>query len=306
MPESQIDSVHWYSVEDFLKFAESYFKEQGVYLGHGFDNHWDEALALIIFVKNRSWDVEEDFLVETLENEEREQLVGLCRQRAEKRVPIAYLVKESWFLGLPFIVNREVLIPRSPIAELIDDGFSLWFSDQGPKRILDMCTGSGCIGIACALTFPQSKVDASDISASALKVAAKNKQKYELGDNFELIESDLFKGLKGRKYDLIVANPPYVDAQDMSDLPQEYKHEPRIALAAGKDGLDLVKQILVEANDYLSDEGLIIVELGNSQEAMMEQFPGVPFVWLEFEHGGHGVFALGAQELKAYKQTFSA
>jgi len=292
------------SVKDFLYWAESLFNKKLVYFGHGFDNAWDEALALVIFVKGVNWDVDESFLTETLNDAEQQQLFDLVQQRVEKRMPIAYLVGEAWFLGLPFSVNREVLIPRSPIAELIDDGFSLWFKGRSPQNILDLCAGSACIGVCCALTFSGAKVDSSDISASALQLAKKNRTTYELEDRLELIQSDLFQNLAGRSYDLIVANPPYVDQVDMDNLPPEYTHEPSMALAAGDDGLDFVKLILAQANDYLNDEGVIIVEVGNSQEAMIAQFPSVPFLWLEFAQGGHGVFALTAQQLKECRKLF--
>jgi len=287
------------SVEEYLYWAESQLAEHDVYLGHGFDNYWDEALALILSIKSLPWDTDIALLKERLNEDQKSAFLELLNQRIGERIPIAYLIQESWFLGLPFYVNNNVLIPRSPIAELIEAKFNLWFEEKAPKRILDLCTGSACIGIACALTFEESQVDASDISDTALDVAKINQKRYQLENRLRLIKSDLFQNLEGEVYDLIIANPPYVDQEDMDALPKEYLPEPRLALAAGSDGLDLVKIILQEASKHLSKEGVLIVEVGNSEEALCEQFPHLPFLWLEFEKGGHGVFVLTRQQLEA-------
>jgi ribosomal protein L3 glutamine methyltransferase len=288
---------HLNTVKDYLLWSEQQLINSDIYLGHGFDNHWDESLALLLHVKAQSWDVDNSFLIEQVSEKEKLNFVELLRKRIEEKIPVAYLVNEAWFLGLAFTVNTDVLIPRSPIAELIEDGFSLWFQEKSPESILDLCTGSGCIGITCALMFEEASVDLSDISSNALSLAKLNRQKYALENRVNVIESDLFKGLIDKTYELIVCNPPYVDAQDMASLPAEYLHEPRMALQAGEDGLDLVTSILQQAANHLSENGLLIMEVGNSEHALCEQFPKVPFLWLDFERGGHGVFALTRDQL---------
>lgn len=297
------------TVEDYLHWAVKLCEPPEsdsplIYLGHGFDNVWDEMLALMLFVKKLNWDADASLLKEVLSNEQAQCFSDLLEKRLQQRIPIAYLIEEAWFLGLPFYVNNSVLIPRSPIAELIEAKFNLWFEHEAPKRILDLCTGSGCIAIACALTYEQAQVDASDLSTQALQVAAINQERYQLQNRLRLIESDLFNALADEVYDLIIANPPYVDALDMATLPPEYLHEPRLALAAGDDGLDLVNIILKEAAQHLSERGVLIVEVGNSEHALCERFPHVPFLWLEFERGGHGVFVLTRQQLQACQNYF--
>jgi ribosomal protein L3 glutamine methyltransferase len=210
---------------------------------------------------------------------------------------VAYLLNEAWFCGLPFYVDEAVLIPRSPIAELIADRFSPWCREEQVSSILDIGTGSGCIAVASALAFPAARVDAIDVSREALAVAEENVRRHELSHRLRLVRSNLFENLAGQRYDIIIANPPYVDVTDMDNLPEEYRHEPRLALAAGEDGLDIVRQILSEAREYMSDEGILICEVGNSQEALAEAYPDYPFLWFEFEFGGQGVFLLTACQL---------
>lgn len=299
MPVLPVDSRN---VEEILQWSEAQFANSDIYLGHGFDNYWDEALALMLHVLKLGWDAGQETLSYVLTDDERNAFCTLMNKRMEQRIPVAYLINESWFFGMPFFVNEDVLIPRSPIAELIADGFSFWFPDSEPNSILDLCTGSGCIAIACALQFEHAEVDASDLSEKALQVASENQKRYELENRLQLFKSDLFNQLPAKQYDLIVSNPPYVDEQDMASLPKEYLHEPRMALEAGSDGLACVKTILRQAYDYLSDKGVLIVEVGNSQEAMMEQFPDLAFFWLDFEFGGDGVFALNKAQLKTFKE----
>ena len=218
------------------------------------------------------------------------------QRRIDDRVPLAYLLGEAWFMGLPFHVDERVLVPRSPLGELIQGGLQPWLGNKPVGRILDLCTGSGCIGIAAASVFEDAEVDLADISTDALDVAAVNIDYHEVGDRVSTVRSDVFDGLEGR-YDVILSNPPYVDADDIADMPAEYGHEPELGLAAGGDGLDIAHRILARAADYLNPGGLLIVEVGNSWVALQEAYPDIPFTWLEFENGGDGVFLLTAEDL---------
>jgi len=225
-------------------------------------------------------------------------------RRVNERIPVAYLTNKAWFCGHEFYVDERVLVPRSPIGELIENRFA-GLIDAAPRHILDMCTGSGCIAIACAYAFPEAEVDAVDISTDALAVAEQNIEEHGLLHHVTPIRADLFRNLPQVKYDLIVTNPPYVDAEDMDDLPNEYRHEPELGLAAGSDGLKLVRRILACAPDYLSEQGVLICEVGNSMVHMMEQYPDVPFTWLEFDNGGDGVFMLTRDQIVAAQSHFS-
>lgn len=285
------------TVQDLLRWSASRLAEADVYFGHGTENPWDEAAWLIAHAVHLPWAMLPEWHEAALTHTEREQIIELMRLRIEERVPAPYLIGEAWFCGKPYVVDERVLIPRSPIAEMIQQRFSPWWQGQeAPQRILDLCTGSGCIGIACAHEFEQAQVELLDISFDALAVAEENIEQHRVDDRVLALQSDLLSAASGR-YDLIVSNPPYVDADDMACLPEEYLHEPELALAAGDDGLNLVHRLLKDARQYLTDEGLLVVEVGNSWPALAAQYPQLPFVWPEFEHGGHGVFVLQARDL---------
>lgn len=283
------------TLQDLVRWSVSRMAESGIYFGHGTDNPVDESVLLATHALGLPWNQIDQWRTCRLTRSERELLVSLVVTRIEQRVPAPYLVGEAWFCGLPYRVDERVLIPRSPIAELIESGFQPWLT-QSPKRILDLCTGSGCIGIACAMQFEQADVELLDISFDALAVAEENIQRLQVEDRVIALQSDLFSAASGR-YDLIVSNPPYVDADDMACLPDEFHHEPELALAAGEDGLDLVHIMLRQARDYLSDDGVLVVEVGNSWPALAQAYPQLPFQWQEFERGGHGVFVLHARDL---------
>lgn len=288
---------------DMVRWAVSQFNRAGLYFGHGTDNPWDEAVCLVLQVLDLPQSLPEqtgDQLFHArLTTAEKTAIAALVGQRVEKRVPLAYLTNQAWFCGLPFYVDERVLVPRSPFAELIQQRFVDWY-EHDPVSILDMCTGSGCIAIALAHEFPDAQVDAVDISTDALAVAEINIAEHHLSHRVVPIQSDLYSGVKGHRYDLIVSNPPYVDAEDMSDLPDEFQHEPELGLAAGNDGLDLVDVILREAPQHLTEEGWLFVEVGNSLVYMDEKYPGLKLHWIEFEHGGLGVFAIERASLTAY------
>ncbi len=286
-----------HTIRDFIRFATSQFNENALFYGHGTDNAWDEAVALILRTLHLPFDINPSLILDAkLTLSEREKLQHLIERRIKERIPVPYLTHEAWFANLSFYVDERVLIPRSPFAELIENRFSPWLSEE-PLNILDLCTGSGCIAIACAKTFPESVVDAIDISEDAIAVAKINVLRHHVEDQVNLHLSDLFSGLPPKKYDLIVSNPPYVDARDMAELPLEFHHEPKLGLEAGSDGLQIVTRILENAKNYLTPEGIIIVEVGNSEHALAEKFPEIPFTWLEFERGDGGVFMLNAKDL---------
>jgi ribosomal protein L3 glutamine methyltransferase len=274
-----------------------------VFFGHGTDNAWDEAVQLVLGAVGLPWDTNPAVLDARLTFSERMRVVEFLRQRVEERKPLPYLIGEAWFLGMPFYVNENVLIPRSPIAELVQTRFSPWLRPGPVGRILDLCAGSGCIGIGCADVFEEAEVDLVDVSVQALEVAARNVSRYQLEDRVNVIQSDLFSALQGRCYDLIVSNPPYVDAADYAAMPAEFRHEPELALTSGEDGLDITRTILRQACEFLRDGGLLVVEVGNSEVHLMQQFPGVPFVGVELEHG-NGVFAISAEDLQQYRDLF--
>lgn len=289
------------SIRDWLRYSVSQFYFHDVYLGHGTDDPWQEARRLVFRTLNLPIDSGDDLLDAVLLRSEKETLIERLRLRCEEKLPTAYILGEAAFAGINFVVSRDTLIPRSPFAELIINHFEGICELPANPIVLDMCTGSGCIGIACALHLEATQVDLVDISEAALKIAAENVAIYALEERVNVIASDLFSQLSThQQYDIIVSNPPYVDAYDMSTLPAEYHHEPELGLAAGHDGLDLVHTILREAGAYLSPEGCLVVEVGNSWPALAEAYPDVPFQWLTFERGGHGVFMLTAADLLAH------
>jgi ribosomal protein L3 glutamine methyltransferase len=300
MPDPDHFSESLHTVRDYIRWGASRMNEAEVFFGHGSDNAIDEAAALVLHALHLPPDLHADYLGAALTPAEKQRLIAIIQRRIDERIPAAYLLRQCWFMGLPFYVDERVLIPRSPIAELIERRFSPWLADSDAvASILDLCTGSGCIGIACAYAFPGAQIDLSDISEPALQVAQHNIDQHGLGGRVAAIRSDLFAALGGRRYDLIVSNPPYVGREEMRQLPAEYQHEPELALASGEQGLDMVLRILRRAGDYLSDDGILVVEVGNAQQALIEAMPHLDFTWLEFERGGDGVFLLMAEQLRA-------
>lgn len=285
------------TVDDCVRFAVRQFRKAKIYFGHGTDNAWDEAVFLILHALNLPQDTDKTVLQRLLNDDEKTKIIDLVRDRIEKRTPAAYLMKEAWFAGLSFYVDERVLIPRSPLAELIIDQFGPWIKPENVQNILDIGTGSGCIAIACAHYFPKAHVDATDISVSALEVAKINIAKHKMEERVQLWQSDVFASLPKKKYDVIISNPPYATKAEMHDLPQEYYHEPSEALIAGEDGLQIVDRILQEASDYLAPSGILVVEVGNSAQALINKYPKLPFIWLDFTEGEGEVFLLTQQDL---------
>lgn len=289
---------HFQTILDFLRFGVSRARATTLHYGHGTDNAQDDILTLILSTLSLPYDTSPLWFQAQLTTDEKNTLCEQLTRRIIERVPVPYLTHEAYFCDLLFYVDERVLIPRSPIAELIQQQFAPWIDVDDVDHILDLCTGSGCIAIACCHAFPDAQVDAVDISSDALVVAEINRESHGVHDQLTLIQSDCFAACANKKYDIIVSNPPYVGRDEMETLPEEYRHEPVLALEAEKNGLALVEKILREASSYLTDHGILVVEVGNSDEALMEAYPHVPFMWLDFEYGGHGVFLLTAQQLK--------
>jgi ribosomal protein L3 glutamine methyltransferase len=291
--------TYLHTIRDLIRWGASRMNEAGLHFGHGTDNALDETAALVLHALHLPPDLHVEYLQSNVTPPEKQAALRLLERRIIERKPAAYLTQRAWFMGLPFYVDERVLVPRSPLAELIDRHFAPWLSDSRKiEHVLDLGTGSGCIGIACARAFPNARVDLVDVSPEALEVARRNVAEHGLEDQVEVIQSDLFSALKGRRYDIIISNPPYVRLEELDTLPAEYHHEPRQGLAAGEEGLDVVVEILRQAADHLKRDGLLIVEVGNAQYALCEAFPDVPFTWLEFERGGHGVFLLNAAQAR--------
>ena len=323
------------SIRDFIRFAVTQLRNYDVVVAQGTTDEFAEASAIVLHTLSLDWAANDQILDCRLTTSEKQQVLGLLEERIAERKPLSYLINLSYFCDLPFYVDERVLIPRSPIAELIRQPFHPYFDvnelakplgmsmnnqaaaffDHGleikqlaqPERILDLCTGSGCIAIALATRFVDALVDAVDIDKGALEVAMVNVDHHDLGHQVNVIESDLFAKIPAEhQYELIVTNPPYVDAAIMADLPPEFLYEPEHALAAGQDGLDLVHRILFEAPDYLSPEGLLVCEVGDSEWALKQAYPEIQFDWLKFAHGGHGIFAITYDELMTHRQLFAA
>lgn len=293
------------TVQDVVRYLVSLFAKRSVYVGHGTDNYWDEALEIVQAVMGLQPPCDDSTLTSRLSKRERTIIARMAIARAFDRIPTPYLTNRAFFAGHEFYVDRRVIIPRSPISEIIEEDFRPYLN-KTPERVLDMCTGSGCIAIAIALQFKyECEVDAVDISPDALDVASINITNFSLEDVVYPIQSDLFDNLpEGDKYDLIVANPPYVDAQDLHSMPDEYGCEPAIALGSGDDGLDCVRRILANARKFLKDDGVLIVEVGNTEENLREAYPNVPFHFIDLKRGGSGVFVLTADQLDVCEQYF--
>jgi len=293
------------TLRDLIRWGTSQFNAAELSFVQGMPNAIDEAVYLCLSALHLPPDFSVEYFDCVLTMDERLHVLDLFQQRVEQHKPAAYITNEAWFSGLNFYVDERVLIPRSPIAEMIEQQFSLWTAPEQVNNILDLCTGSGCIAIACAYAFDEAQVDASDISSDALAVAEINRQNHALEDRLYLIESNLFESIPDKRYDIIVSNPPYVSAPEMAQLPAEFEFEPgQLALAAGETGMDIVLPMLIQAKDYLTDEGILVVEVGYSKPILEKLLPEVPFFWVDFEFGGDGVFVLTAKQLETYQADF--
>ncbi|MFN3072338.1 50S ribosomal protein L3 N(5)-glutamine methyltransferase [Acinetobacter sp. TY2] len=311
------------TIRDFIRFGVTALRQYDAHLGQGTEDYFAESSALVLQTLSLEWKADAEIFDAKLLPSEKSEFLALLERRVNEKVPTSYLLNLAYFCDKPYYVDERVLIPRSPIAELINQRFAPYCLDENdqvrealnnlpenpqpkkPQRILDMCTGSGCIAIALAYAYPDADVDATDISKDALEVASINAEHHDKQYQVALLESDLFDKIPAEnQYDLIVSNPPYVDAEDMADLPEEFHHEPELALAAGQDGLDLVRKMLAQAADYLTEDGLIVIEVGNSEWAMKQNFNTIDFHWLKFQNGGSGIFALTAAQCRQYRDLF--
>ena len=311
------------TIRDFIRFGVTALRQYDAHLGQGTEDYFAESSALVLQTLSLEWKADAEIFDAKLLPSEKAEFLALLERRINEKVPTSYLLNLAYFCDKPYYVDERVLIPRSPIAELINQRFAPYCLDENdqvrealnnlpenpqpkkPQRILDMCTGSGCIAIALAYAYPDADVNATDISKDALEVASINAEHHDKQYQVALLESDLFDKIPAEnQYDLIVSNPPYVDAEDMADLPEEFHHEPELALAAGQDGLDLVRKMLAQAADYLTEDGLIVIEVGNSEWAMKQNFNTIDFHWLKFQNGGSGIFALTAAQCRQYRDLF--
>lgn len=290
--------VELVTLRDWLRYTVTRFNREGLFFGHGCADAFDEAVWLLLHTLSLPLDRLEPFLDACITAEERESLLAVIERRITERMPTAYITHEAWLGDFRFYVDERVIVPRSYFAELLADGFSPWVDDVGAAgEVLDLCTGSGCLAIVMAHVFPNAHVVAADLSDDALAVARRNVDDYRLDDRIELVKTDVFDGLAGRRFDLIVCNPPYVTAEAMAQLPAEYLHEPRMALAAGDDGLDVVQRVLAQARAHLHETGVLAVEVGHNRHLVEEAFPDLPMVWLSTATGEDTVFVLRADEL---------
>jgi ribosomal protein L3 glutamine methyltransferase len=292
------------SIIDFIRYGASAFGRAGLTFGHSFDNALDESTQLVLHALHLPHDIGPAYGQARLTAEEKTAVLALFKRRIDERIPACYLTGEAWFAGLNFKSDARALVPRSPIAELIESGFEPWLGGRPVESALDLCTGSGCIAIAMAHYNPEWRVDGVDISDDALSLAAENKVRL-CADNCHLIKSDLFTGLSGKVYDLIVTNPPYVTNDETDALPKEYAHEPDLGLRAGDDGLDFALKILRDAPAHLSEHGLLICEVGESERHLMQLLPEVPFAWVEFKVGQMGIFAIDRNDILAHHERIS-
>lgn len=287
------------TLRDLVRFGATAFNEAGLHYGHGTDNAFDEALALVLHALHLEHSIDAAYLDARLTEEEIGRIHALFQRRVEERIPVAYLTHEAWFAGLSFYVDERVVIPRSPIAELIERRFEPWVDSAGVHRILDLCCGSGCIGIACAYAFPEARVELADRDSAALEVARHNVSRHGLEERVRVSESDLYGALDERSYDLIVCNPPYVDAGTYARLPEEYRHEPRSGLESGPQGLDAPLAVLDGAAHHLEAGGTLVLEVGATQAALARALPRLESVWVALKHGGEGVAVISREALLA-------
>lgn len=302
----KIGPRHPQTVEALIRQGAEQFETAGIALGHGTDTYIDEAAELVFFAAGLAHEDAADVYPRVLDLATVESIHALLSRRISERVPAAYLTHRMWFSGLEFYVDERVLVPRSPIAELIETQFSPWIDPDAVDSILDLCTGSGCIAIGCAYAFEQAQVWASDISEDALAVARINVQRHQLEERLALVRSDVWSALGERRFDIIVSNPPYVSEAEMAQLPAEYLSEPSLGLRAGSDGLSIVRRILAQAEAHLTAHGILIIEVGDTEQATVDAYPSVPFTWVEFERGGGGVLLLTAAEVREHRRVLQA
>ena len=299
-------STELLSIIDLIRFGGSRFNEAGLTFGHSYDNALDEATQLVLHALHLPHDLNPMYGQARVTDHERAKVLALFERRIAERIPAAYLTGEAWFAGLSFKTDPRALVPRSPIAELIEAGFHPWLGELEVGRALDLCTGSGCIGIAMAHHQPAWQVDCVDLSADALALARENVERLQVGERVRLLQGDLFAGVQGEVYELIVSNPPYVTHAEVEALPAEYRFEPDLGLRAGDDGLDLALRILRDAPAHLAPNGVLIVEVGESERELVRQLPAVPFAWIEFRVGQMGVFALQREDLVEHATAIRA